>query len=328
MSFRLVLNSNVFIIPSDFRCLSDVNLIIYKELIATHQYIVQSNVSREIFQSFINNWVFGDIPEINANNLMFYDLLSKEFDRMTDILKMVKNNLSKTNFLHAKCNNDTLKLKIYNSIDKIERNKKLFSKTINFLFNCNRHYPKFNEIKTKLKNAYLEENIKAIRDLTQNPFTIEENGLLFILNEDEKTAGVYGRSDSRDSFDVPYSLNYKSQNYIVTSIEEYAFAYDENIKTIQFPENSELKIIDDFSFGISSIEEIKIPSKVFKIGERAFVNCDHIKRIEFAEISELKIIEFEAFAYSNLRSILIPSSVTTICNRAFNACFDLIEFNI
>ena len=67
-----------------------------------------------------------------------------------------------------------------------------------------------------------------------------------------------------------------------------------NIKTITIP--NYIKYICTSSFSQSSIESIKIPSKVTKIGEYAFCFCEKLRKIEFSSDSELQIIEQNAFS--------------------------------
>ena len=74
------MNQNTFEIPSGFRFLNDADPFICAELIKNKKYIVKSNVNEDIFQSFINYWVYKDIPIFNHENLLQYEELSQEFD--------------------------------------------------------------------------------------------------------------------------------------------------------------------------------------------------------------------------------------------------------
>lgn len=101
------------------------------------------------------------------------------------------------------------------------------------------------------------------------------------------------------------------------------------LKTVNFPEDSKLEIFGDSAFSNSSIETIKIPSNVSKIGSLAFANCQNLETVIFTENSKLKIIGDGAFFKSNIKKISIPSSVTEIEYNAFTKCRSLktIEFS-
>lgn len=54
-AFRIKLRSKVFLIPTNFRSLIDVDQNIYSALINQHQYEVKSNISDNILQCFIDH---------------------------------------------------------------------------------------------------------------------------------------------------------------------------------------------------------------------------------------------------------------------------------
>ena len=53
-SFKLILGNKIYLIPSDFPFVTDLNLDIYSTLQTNQQYEVESNVSQEVFRSFID----------------------------------------------------------------------------------------------------------------------------------------------------------------------------------------------------------------------------------------------------------------------------------
>lgn len=57
--FKLISNSKMFTIPSNFRFLTDVKQEIYSTLQEKKEYSIKSSVSKKTFQSFINHWIFG-----------------------------------------------------------------------------------------------------------------------------------------------------------------------------------------------------------------------------------------------------------------------------
>ena len=93
-------------------------------------------------------------------------------------------------------------------------------------------------------------------------------------------------------------VSYKAQEYIVTSITNYAFDYCSGLTSITIPD-SVTSIGDDAFYNCSGLTSITIPSSVTSIGDDAFYNC------------------------SGLTSITIPSSVTSIGEWAFYGCSNL-----
>lgn len=87
---KLILKSKIFYIPSEFPNLNDIDEDIYSALALDKQYNVLSNVSDDVLQSFINNWVYNKNLDIQKDNINQYEQLAKEFDRMKDVIQMHK----------------------------------------------------------------------------------------------------------------------------------------------------------------------------------------------------------------------------------------------
>ena len=106
---------------------------------------------------------------------------------------------------------------------------------------------------------------------------------------------------------------------VVTLKMHFSFCFCSELKTVEFQANSQLKIIDDYAFFVSSLESISIPPHVTEIGEMAFGYCEEIKKIE------LKIIKQNSFCSYFLTKILIPSTVVEIQKKAFNSSSQLLK---
>ena len=87
---KLILKSKEFSISSNFCYFNDINPEIYKSLTTNHHYKVQSNVSEEVFQSFLDYWLTKKLPSIDDNNIHEYVELSEEFDLMKDLIQMCR----------------------------------------------------------------------------------------------------------------------------------------------------------------------------------------------------------------------------------------------
>ena len=183
-NFKIFLGSNEFLIPSDFNSLGDVDQKVFSSLITNKQYIVKSQVSKEVLRSFINNWVEKEIPDICPDNISEYSLLSEEFDRMKDLVLIFQKNASKREKLSLINTNIELKntysaksgelshlIKIYE-----HKNSLLFSNISNNLYNRLRKHnwnnidkkdndlPNYNELLStsgiELQNGHFIENSK------------------------------------------------------------------------------------------------------------------------------------------------------------------------
>ena len=106
----------------------------------------------------------------------------------------------------------------------------------------------------------------------------------------------------------------------VTSIEDRAFEYAQNLEYCLFPEDSKLQVIGDSAFYKCKLTYFKLPRYVKEI--KAFTFCDtKLERFEFSENSELEIIGESAFSNCDrLTKINIPSSVVEIKEFAFSNC--------
>lgn len=86
--FSLIFQTKHIKIPSNFRFIDDVKDDILTALLKTRKYYVKSIVKEKTFNAFINQWVYGEHPEINFENISDFIKLSKEFDRMKDIIQI------------------------------------------------------------------------------------------------------------------------------------------------------------------------------------------------------------------------------------------------
>ena len=137
---------------------------------------------------------------------------------------------------------------------------------------------------------------------------IKQDQIIFILNEKEKTASVIGNEKATGQIYIPRSIFHQNQEFIITSIKESSFKNNLNISAIRFPPDSEIQIIEKYSFALSSIEGIFIPRRVKTIGEGAFMLCHKLQFVEIPEDSELQTIEKSAFSSTLISSITIPDT--------------------
>lgn len=164
------------------------------------------------------------------------------------------------------------------------------------------------------------------------------DGFTTILNADD-TLTITGWSGGLPigDLDIPSTLPYGGVDKKVTVIKDWAFwnkgitnvtiphtvkqigllAFAENqLTTVTFEDESELKEIASSAFHTNMLTTIKIPASVQKIGTNAFEN-NQLTSVTFESESKLEKIEMSAFKRNMLPIIKIPASVQKIGQEAF-----------
>lgn len=132
----------------------------------------------------------------------------------------------------------------------------------------------------------------------------------------------------------------------VTTIGYSAFIFCLDLEEVEFGENSQLKLIDQWAFqDCRSLKSITIPASVETIAYGAFKNSKQelndvwdendftdtysLTTVKFADGSKLKTLGEYAFEDQKaLTSITLPEGLTTISEGAFLECFTLESINI
>ena len=121
----------------------------------------------------------------------------------------------------------------------------------------------------------------------------------------------------------------------VTEIEDWAFAFCENLTNVTIPEG--VKVIGDHAFcKCTNLTSIVIPASVTKIGKEVFAGCLGLTRVVISEgVTEIGdyFLDYYTQFDSNgatmyepiagLTCIVIPASVTKISGYAFRGCTSL-----
>lgn len=110
---------------------------------------------------------------------------------------------------------------------------------------------------------------------------IEENDIIYSLNEEEKTASIIGINKTNSEVLIPKSIIYQTKEYVIVSILEGSFR-NSIIKSLKFTQDSKLQMIDKDSFYSASIESITIPSQVSELREGW---CNRTSKINKIEVS-------------------------------------------
>lgn len=146
---------------------------------------------------------------------------------------------------------------------------------------------------------------------------------------------------------IPDKVEYKDRNYIVNSIDIYAFSnlgrikkfvipktvriikeyafYNNDLEKIVFlhDEGSEISIGPQCFHGCRKLEEISLPEGVTSIKEQTFYFCTGLKRVNLPN-TLARIEHGSFFGCTNLEKIVIPGSVKLIGGNAFSSCTKLI----
>lgn len=158
------------------------------------------------------------------------------------------------------------------------------------------------------------------------------------FNENEGTANVVGfRCKKKSDIIIPRSVNYNSKEYVVTKISQKAFSFSQKVKSLQFSEDSEIRIIEQKAFQLSSIEKIIIPPSLTQLDERCFYLAINLKKVIvmpnnpvycslyndqiICQKSSIEKVDFDVLFYcvQNLETITIPNFIETIGAFSFES---------
>lgn len=129
---------------------------------------------------------------------------------------------------------------------------------------------------------------------------------------------------STRAFEECYNLKKINFPSNLKVIGDWAF-HKTALQNIQFP--SSLFYIGEYSFGNTNIEKISIPGNLVSIGHYAFRNCKKLREVYFSDGT--KLIGKAAFSDCvNLKKVILPSSLEIIKKEAFCNCESLKEVDI
>ena len=166
---------------------------------------------------------------------------------------------------------------------------------------------------------------------------VKKDGLSFELDQTKSTAKIINSPQARDNIFISKSVNYLSQEYLITRIDDYCFKDNLQICSINFSEDSELCSIGNRVFCYSSIEVLHIPSTVDMLEEGWCSNTKNLNHVylspnnknykyldETQKIiigkSDSKSDTYDKIVFScrDIIRVTIPSSIKQIGSYAFN----------
>ena len=116
--------------------------------------------------------------------------------------------------------------------------------------------------------------------------------------------------DSLEEIDIPDSI---------LSIDNYAFAYCDNLKKVNISENSQLSGIYKGAFyKDEKLVSLAVPSGAQEIGDYAFYGCAAMDTIQLNSNSILKRVSDHAFEYAGITKFTMPEKLDEVGSYAFN----------
>ncbi|KAK8898101.1 hypothetical protein M9Y10_000369 [Tritrichomonas musculus] len=311
-TIKLISQEGEFIIPSNCRFLINIDSNIYSKLISKRKYKVKSKVSKSVLSGFHKYLINREVPDINYDNFLEYDHLSKEFDIMKPLIQIY--------YKHKPSNLKSSIITLQHlNLEFIRGKKQVFAdyyqtkyqKIIYILFHGNEldiFSPHFKD-KELLLEACHNSKLDAIYNITHE--VVVQGNFSYVLNKKEKTASIYREFKANKNVMFPRSIHYKSQEYIIKSISSNAINNDSTIKTIKFQKKSEFSFFQITSFSCANLSCIVIPPSVTEIGPFSFSYCK-IDKLLFTKDTQIKKIDLHAFDNCVLDVITIPTCIEEV----------------
>lgn len=163
-------------------------------------------------------------------------------------------------------------------------------------------------------------------------FNVEYNDgviLIFGVNEDDKTATIYGGNPNGvEKLEIPSNVEFSGKKLGVTNIAQHAFAtfFNDSIKWMagvkeiavgEGIENCGLGCFD----GAPDLRIVSLPASLKNIGYCAFSDCSELEHIDLPVESELMtIMDFAFMNCTSLSKFEIPASVGLIRQAPWRNC--------
>lgn len=165
----------------------------------------------------------------------------------------------------------------------------------------------------------------------------KRKNLIYILDPIKKTAAVASNENASGVVKIPKTIKYQDQIFVVTRIKEGAFANSQKIRSITFPFDSSVSIIEKDAFLNSSIQNLFIPASISELLEGWCRGTPMLTEITIMPNNpkyiyldgacilgksdqNCQIYNNLVFAKRKIENIIIPSFVTQIKSYAFSEC--------
>lgn len=154
---------------------------------------------------------------------------------------------------------------------------------------------------TELKEGWCNKtrNLKRIKMMPINPRYVLNDGKI-ILGKSSLENDVYDVLVflcSQNKVTVPQSVKF---------IQKSAFCKCNNLRFVEFPENSQLQVIEEYAFESTTIQSISFPPHLSKIGLSLLLSSGSVQLIELDDNSELLNMSDYLLGFEQNVIIMIP----------------------
>lgn len=176
---------------------------------------------------------------------------------------------------------------------------------------CQRLYLVENLSNVDLKDNYSYTGVTTYAlKICQNgeqPLTVTQNGLVFLLGDDSEWYLIDYPSDSTElSLPESFVVSGEGEDTVISSYRIPAYLFEGN----------------------QTLEAVHIPSAVVSLGSYAFANCTSLSTVTFASTSALTEIPYYCFASAALVKVVLPEGIREIAACAFRYCTQLKSVSI
>lgn len=331
--------SNVVIQPEEINHFPRTILIAL--LVGDRKYEIKSNISKDVFDSFLNFLNNKVNPDINKNNINEYDQLSQEF-KIPSLVNLVKS----TNYFISQCqniihslNDDSIKNKsdiehlISENFDRYlsEYGEELFKSPIYSLVNIlsdqncnfNFHDKLFEQIQSYSKQNL---NILILLRFVDPKKISKENQKKSFENIDLyfQYAPEYVLSCLYNKIQNLEELKENEKKQFVNECLSFKYNVEKNKQSIVVIENGTIIPIRLFS-EFNHITKISLPPTIISIEKYAFAQCKQLVEINIPR--SIETIDDEAFdgCESLVGPIIFRSPMKKVGNAVFRYCYKLKE---
>ena len=155
--------------------------------------------------------------------------------------------------------------------------------------------------------------------------------IIFVSGDDVGDDGISACVEPIDgspysgNITIPERVSYNGKSYVVSMIDQYAFADCENLRSVSLP-NTITEIRDGAFEGCTGITKIIIPNSVLRLWPRTFKDATSLSSVTIG--NNVEEIHNETFAgCTSLKSITFPKNIQNIYPDALEDCTGLEEVN-
>lgn len=121
---------------------------------------------------------------------------------------------------------------------------------------------------------------KDNENTNNNSRQVKYVNLVYALDEKNKASQIISNDNANGTIFIPKLIYFDGIEFIVTNIKTESFKYSQ-LKSIQFPSDSEVKVIEKDAFIDSQIESIIIPPSLSVLEDGWCSGTKHLKKFHF-----------------------------------------------